>query len=397
MIKDNSTSVMHPEEKWRVAKPEVSVVVPALNEELTIGEFIDWCWEGFNSAGVVGEVIIVDSSTDRTEEIALSRGAIVVRSPKKGLGQAYIDSLDYISGEFVLMGDCDLTYDFRELGDFVNSFREGYEFVIGSRFRGSIEKGAMPGLHRYFGTPFTTWILNTIYGSRYTDIHCGMRGITTKALRDIGLTSKGWEYASEMVLKATRMGLRTNEVPVNFFRDRDGRLSHHKRTGIWSPWIAGWINLKVMLVFSADTFLLWPSSVVFFLGVGATAASLADFASGGSLGLGIGTLLGAMTTVAMSALFFQMGIVARLIHGLRSGVEMRILRVFTYTKGMFGTFILAGIGSYLLAWFLFRFLETGSASEHLVFAIIGLQSLLMSGILFTSSLILELFRRRTHP
>jgi glycosyltransferase involved in cell wall biosynthesis len=396
-MKHNSSSVVHPEDKWRVAKPEVSVVVPALNEELTIGEFIDWCWEGFSRAGVIGEVIIVDSSSDRTEEIALSRGAIVVRSPKKGLGQAYLDSLDYISGEFVIMGDCDLTYDFRELGGFVNSFRQGHEFVIGSRFRGTIEEGAMPGLHRYFGTPLTTGILNTIYGSKYTDIHCGMRGITTKALREMGLTSKGWEYASEMVLKASRMGLRTNEVPVNFFRDRDGRLSHHKRSGIWSPWIAGWINLKVMLVFSADTFLLWPSIVAFFLGAGATAASLADFAWGGSLGLGIGTLLGSMTTVAIAALFFQMAIVARLLHGLRSGVETRILRVFTYTKGMFGAFILGGVGISLLAWFVSKFLETGSASEHMLFAIVGLQSLLMSGIFFTSSLIFELFRRRAHP
>lgn len=396
-MKHSSLSVVHPEEKWRVAKPEFSVVVPALNEELTIGEFIDWCWEGFSRAGVVGEVIIVNSSSDRTEEIALSRGAIVVRSPKKGLGQAYIDSLDYISGEFVIMGDCDLTYDFRELGGFVNSFRHGHEFVIGSRFRGTIEEGAMPGLHRYFGTPLTTGILNTIYGSQYTDIHCGMRGITTKALREMGLTSKGWEYASEMVLKASRRGLRTNEVPVNFFRDRDGRLSHHKRSGIWSPWIAGWINLKVMLVFSADTFLLWPSIVAFFVGAGATAASLVDFAWGGGLGLGIGTLLGSMTTVAIAALFFQMAIVARLLHGLRSGVETRILRVFTYTKGMFGAFILGGVGTSLLAWFLLKFLETGSASEHLVFAIVGLQSLLMSGIFFTSSLIFELFRRRAHP
>lgn len=393
-MKQNSASVLYPEEKWRVANPEVSVVVPALNEEVTIGEFIDWCWEGFIRAGVVGEVIIVDSSSDRTEEIALSKGAIVVRSPKAGLGQAYIDSLDFISGEFVIMGDCDLTYDFRELKGFVDSFREGNEFVIGSRFRGSIEKGAMPGLHRYFGTPLTTWILNTIYGSRYTDIHCGMRGMTTQALKKIGLTSKGWEYASEMVLKATRMHLRTAEVPVNFFRDRDGRLSHHKRSGFLSPWIAGWINLKVMLVFSADTFLLWPSMVVFFLGAAATAASLADFASGGSLGLGIGTLLGALTTVAISALFFQMGIVARLLHGLRSGVEMRILRVFTYTKGMVGAFTLACLGISLLAWFLWLFLETGSASEHLVLAIIGFQLLLLAGILFTSSLIFELFRRR---
>ena len=107
------------------------------------------------------------------------------------------------------MGDADLTYDFREMAPFVEEFRKGAEFVMGSRFRGSIEKGAMPRLHRYFGTPFTTWILNRIYRSNYSDIHCGMRGVTRAALEKIDLTSQSWEYASEMVLKAARLGLVT--------------------------------------------------------------------------------------------------------------------------------------------------------------------------------------------
>ena len=151
--------------------PEISIVVPALNEQTTMGEFVDWCWVGLKAAGVSGEVIIVDS------------------------------------------------------------FHNGSEFVMGSRFRGYIEDGAMPRLHRYFGTPLTTWILNRIYRSPYSDIHCGMRGLTKEALLKIGLTSGGWEYASEMVLKAARLGLKISEVPVNFYKDREGRLSHHRRAG----------------------------------------------------------------------------------------------------------------------------------------------------------------------
>ncbi len=132
---------------------ELSIIVPALNEEITVGEFIDWCKEGLKRAGVNGQVLIVDSSTDDTARIVLEHGGEVLRTPKRGLGRAYIDAIPYIRGKWIVMGDADLTYDFRELTPFVEEFRKGAEFVMGSRFRGSIEKGAMPGLHRYFGTP----------------------------------------------------------------------------------------------------------------------------------------------------------------------------------------------------------------------------------------------------
>src|SRR5438477_1175192 len=127
-----------------VEHPEFSVVIPALNEELTIGEFVDWCLEGFAKAGVAGEVLIIDSGTDRTAEIALQKGARVLKTPKRGLGRAYIDALPYVRGRWIVMGDADCTYDFRQLAPFVEKFRQGHEFVMGSRFRGSIEPGSMP-------------------------------------------------------------------------------------------------------------------------------------------------------------------------------------------------------------------------------------------------------------
>src|SRR4029077_1286681 len=105
---------------------------------------------------------------------------------------------------------------------------------------------AMPALHRYMGTPVTTWILNRVYGSKFSDIHCGMRGITRDALERMNLHSESWEYASEMVLKSVRMRLRTSEVPVRFLKDPPGRFSHHRRIGWFSPWQAAWINLRAM-------------------------------------------------------------------------------------------------------------------------------------------------------
>jgi len=148
---------------------ELSIVIPAMNEEITVGEFIDWCKEGLERAQVSGQILIVDSSTDNTPSIVLEHGGEVLRTPKRGVGRAYIDAIPYIRGKWILMGDADLTYDFREVAPFVQEFRKGAEFIMGSRFRGSIEKGAMPKLHRYFGTPLTNWILNRIYRSKYSD------------------------------------------------------------------------------------------------------------------------------------------------------------------------------------------------------------------------------------
>ena len=165
-----------------VASPEVSIVIPALNEELTIADFVEWCREGLRAARVEGEILIVDSSTDRTAEIAVSRGARVLQTPKRGLGRAYIDALPYVRGRYIVMGDADCTYDFRDLAPFIEKFKTGSEFVMGSRWKGSIEPGSMPLLHQHLGTPVTTWILNVLYSSRFSDIHCGMRGITKDAL-----------------------------------------------------------------------------------------------------------------------------------------------------------------------------------------------------------------------
>lgn len=374
--------------------PVVSIVVPALNEEITIGEFVDWCWEGLKRAGVSGEIIIVDSSSDDTPNIALAKGARVLRTPKNGLGQAYIDAIPLIRGSFIIMGDCDLTYDFREIKVFVDSFHEGNEFVMGSRFAGSIEDGAMPPLHRYFGTPLTTWILNKIYHSRHSDIHCGMRGITIDALTKINLTSKDWEYASEMVLKASRIGLKIAEVPVSFYKDREGRFSHHRRAGFWSPWIAGWINLKVMLVFSPDTFLIKPGFFAFVVGLIISLLSVESTFAIGPIGFSIHMLLAGVTTTVLGYSLFQTGILARSNHGLRSGIEMKVLKKLTYDRGMITTGLLCAVGFALDLHFLVNYIANDFVIGGLShFAIFGLLLIVLGVQTFSFTLLIELERR----
>ena len=165
------------------------------------------------------------------------------------------------------MGDADCTYDFRELEAYVREFHSGQEFVKGSRWKGTIERGSMPPLHRNLGPPITTWIMNVMYGSDFSDIHCGMRGITLAALKRMGLQSQSWEYASEMVLKSVHMRLRTSEVPVRFLKDRERRVSHHRRTGWYSPFHAAWMNLRAMFVYGVEFFALKPGLSMLLLGL----------------------------------------------------------------------------------------------------------------------------------
>jgi glycosyltransferase involved in cell wall biosynthesis len=329
-----------------VANPEVSIVIPALNEELTVAEFVDWCRQGLEQAGVAGEVLIVDSSSDRTSEIALEHGARVLQTPKRGLGRAYIDALPYVRGRYIIMGDADCTYDFRLLAPFVERFHEGFEFVMGSRWRGSIEPGSMPALHRYLGTPVTTWILNRVFSSRFSDIHCGMRGITRDALERMDLHSQSWEYASEMTLKSVQMELRTAEVPVRFLKDRDGRLSHHKRSGWLSPWQAAWINLRAMFVYGSGFFVFKPGLVLMALGLLLTLPLSFGNIQLGGLGLSLNwQFLGVALLIAGAQAFF-LGCIARVLFDYTGKEKRRWLQIFPYTRTVFIAFalLLAGIG-----------------------------------------------------
>jgi glycosyltransferase involved in cell wall biosynthesis len=377
-----------------VDDPELSIVIPALDEELTITEFVRWCREGLEMAGVRGEILIVDSSTDRTAPLARSAGARVLRVPKRGLGRAYMDAIPYIRGRWVLMGDADCTYDFRQLAPFVERFQEGYEYVMGSRWLGTIEEGAMPWLHRRVGTPVTTWILNRLYSSRFSDIHCGMRGITFDALVRMDLQSESWEYASEMVLKSVHMELRTAEVPVAFLKDREGRLSHHKRAGWFSPWQAAWINLRAMFVYGADFFVLKPG--IALTAIGLILTLLAGF---GDLTLGAVTFslnwqfLGlAIFVVGLQAFF--LGCIAQVLFDYTERKRERWLRLFPYTRSVLVALALVLVGICLAVPLAVAYANNGLAlmtsnliEDHL--AVTGLAAVIAGAQLFVFVLLLH--------
>lgn len=389
---DDGTCLLLP--RGDVDSPELSIVIPTLDEQLTITQFVQWCHEGLAEAGVSGEIVIVDSSRDATEHLALEAGARVLRTPPRGLGSAYKDAIPYVRGRYVLMGDADCTYDFRLLEPFIDRFREGYEFVMGSRWSGSIEPGAMPWLHRRLGTPITTAILNRLYRTHFSDIHCGMRGITRNGLIAMDLNSDSWEYASEMVLKSVQMGLRTTEVPVRFLKDREGRLSHHKRAGWFSPWRAAWINLRTMFVHGSDYFVLKPGLVTFCIGLAMVLPLSFGTITVAHISFSLYWMLFGMALTITGLQAFLLGCIAQILFDYRGSATRRWLGLFSYTRTVAGAAIVTcgGLGCTvpLIVYYLSHHESlslSAAVQDHL--AVIGLMAIIIGFSLFTFTLVLH--------
>jgi glycosyltransferase involved in cell wall biosynthesis len=373
----------------------VSIVVPCLNEERVIGEFVDWCQEGLRRAGRSGQILIVDSSTDDSPQIAAEHGAQVLRVPKRGLGRAYIDALPHITGDHVVLGDCDLTYEFRDLEPFLDKLDQGYEFVMGNRFARPLEPGAMPPLHRYFGTPLTTWILNRMYGSNYSDIHCGMRALTREALVRIGLESQSWEYASEMVLKAALLKLRVTEVPVQFYKDREGRVSHHKRAGWFSPWLAGWINLKAMFLYAPDWFVSKPGWVLLALGLLLTLSLCAGPYQLGGVGFDLHWMLLGLTLATLGYSAIQLATLVRTFYNFDPQRTRHLARRFTYNRGVLAGVALGGVGGLLNLGLIVTWFHRGLRLYHVSYpALFGLLLIILGFQTFVFTLLFHMIAQR---
>jgi glycosyltransferase involved in cell wall biosynthesis len=385
------TQLLTPEND--TASPILSIVVPALNEQLTIADFLSWCHEGLRRVNIPGEILIIDSSTDRTAEIALANGARVLRTPKRGLGRAYLDALPFIRGKYVVMGDCDCTYDFRELEPFVKKFQAGAEFIMGSRFRGYIEPGSMPHLHRYLGTPVTTFILNVIFSSHFSDIHCGMRGMTLDALKRMDLRSQSWEYASEMVLKSVHMRLRTEEVPISFLKDREGRLSHHKRSGWFSPWHAAWINLRAMFIYGANFFLFKPGLVLLALGLALTLPLSFGTFTLGPITFSLHWMLFGLSLAIVGLQSVYMGVIIQVFFDYSGLATERWFRRFPYTRTVLVSSGLMALGAVLSGLLAVTYLREhfrlidGARVNNL--GVAGLLCLIVGFMTFTFTLLLH--------
>ena len=197
---------------------EVSVVMPCLNEQETLGACIRKAQRTLEALGVSGEVVVADNgSTDDSIGIAEHLGAHVVHQPIRGYGAAYQAGFAAARGQFIVMGDSDDTYDFTDLKRFITPLREGYDLVIGNRFKGDIMPGAMPWARRYIGNPILSGILRWLFGTAISDSHCGMRSFTAEAYKRMVLKTTGMEFASEMVVKALAVNLNILEIPITYY------------------------------------------------------------------------------------------------------------------------------------------------------------------------------------
>jgi len=221
---------------------KLSVVIPCLNEKLTLAVAVGMARDLVASIGGDGEVVVADNgSTDGSQEIAVANGARVVSVAEKGYGNALKGGIAGSRGDIVVMGDADSTYDFREAKALVESVVSGADLAMGSRLRGDIEKGAMPFLHRYFGTPALSALIRILYRIPISDCNCGMRAFSRKAYDRMRLKSSGMEFASEMLCRAAKVGLVVTETPISLHKDPRSRDPHIR------TWRDGFRHLKLIL------------------------------------------------------------------------------------------------------------------------------------------------------
>jgi glycosyltransferase involved in cell wall biosynthesis len=240
---------------------ELSVVMPCLNEAETLERCIVKAQRALEDANIAGEIVIADNgSTDGSIEIAERLGARVVNVRAKGYGNALMGGIAVATGKYVVMGDADDSYDFGHIPRFVEQLRSGADVVMGNRFRGGIQKDAMPSLHRYFGNPALTKLGRLFFRSPVGDFYCGMRGFRKDAYERMGLRTTGMEFATEMVVKATLLGLRIAEVPTTLSPDGRSRAPHLR------TWRDGWRTLRFFLLYSPRWLFLYPGIILMLVG-----------------------------------------------------------------------------------------------------------------------------------
>ncbi len=279
----------------------VSVVIPCLNEAESIAECVTRARSAMEGAGISGEVVVADNgSTDGSPELAQEAGARVVPEPRKGYGSAYLAGMGAAKGDYIVMADADLTYDFAEIPRFVEPLRDGADLVMGSRLKGKIHPGAMPPLHRYLGNPVLTGMLNLFFRTGVSDAHCGMRAFRRDLLPKLDLRTTGMEFASEHVIRSSKLGLDIREIPIEY----------HPRAGEskLSSFSDGWRHLRFLLVHSPTWLFVIPGGALLVAGLVATALVLAQVST---FGQRFHTLIAGAMLAIIGSQVIQLGLFSR--------------------------------------------------------------------------------------
>jgi hypothetical protein len=280
---------------------ELTVVMPCLNEAETVATCVRKAVKFIADHGISGEVVVADNgSTDGSQRLAADAGARVVPIGEKGYGNALMGGILAARGEYVIMGDADDSYDFTDLMPFVTELRNGYDLVMGDRFKGGIEPGAMPPLHRYLGNPVLSFIGRLFFRSSIGDFHCGLRGFRKDSAIALGLQATGMEFASEIVVKAVLARQKITEVPTVLHKDGRSRPPHLR------SWRDGWRHLRFLLLFSPRWLFFIPGLVLLIGGLGLGAAVAVGPLTIGSVSFDVDTLVacGAAVDIGFQAVLF---------------------------------------------------------------------------------------------
>ena len=319
---------------------ELTILMPCLNEALTVNTCVQKARTYLQRAGIAGEVLIADNgSTDGSQSLAETAGARVIEVRDKGYGAALIGGIEAARGRYVIMADADDSYDFTQLDEFVAGLREGFQLVIGNRFKGGIKPGAMPVLNRYLGNPVLSFLGRTLFASPVGDFHCGLRGCDRQAILELKLRASGMEFASEMVVKASLARLRIAEVPTTLSPDGRDRAPHLR------PWRDGWRHLRFMLLRSPQWLFLYPGLALTTGGLtGGLLLSIQPWTIPGVFTLDINALLYFAITAIVGVQIsffglFALAMARKMMLSVAPGVPERLLR-FASAEGT----ILAGCG-----------------------------------------------------
>ena len=338
-------------------RPEVSVIMPCLNEAATVGTCVAKARAALARAGLDGEVVVADNgSDDGSPALAAAAGARVVPAAKRGYGAAYLAGLEAARGTYLVLGDADDTYDFGAVPEFVAALKDGNDVVLGSRFRGRILPGAMPWLHRYVGNPILSGILSVFFGRRISDAHCGLRAMTREAGDRMRLRSSGMEFASEMVALALRHGLKVAEIPITYYpRGGESKLRSFRD---------GWRHLRFMLLLSPTPLFLVPGLAALLVGLGALFALLPGPLEVGGLVFDYHFMFVASALAVLGVQLVVLGLAAKtyargelMIRGDRWLAWLD--RHFTLERGLLVGSGLAAAGIGINAWILSSWLGAG--------------------------------------
>ncbi len=344
---------------------DVSVVIPCLNEANSLAFCIDKAVNAFRNAGLSGEVVVADNgSNDGSVVIAEQHGARVVHVAERGYGAALRAGIAASRGPYIIMGDADDSYDFTEVPRFVEKLREGFDVVMGNRFRGGIQPGAMPPLHKYFGNPGLTALLNLLFKAGIGDSYCGMRGFTRELYDRLDVRSSGMEFALEMIIKSAQIGARITEISIVLWPDKRGRAPHLR------SFRDGWRSLRFMLLYAPNWLFLLPGASLVFVGLVLVFWLLpGPRAITPRVTLDLHTMIFGVIFTLLGAQILSIGAFAKVFSYAerfdRGTVSLkRVLRRVTLESGLLlgGALFLAGFGG--CAWITWQWAASGFGPLH---------------------------------